>query len=58
MKESVSRPGPHGPQSQPQNGQPGAGTLPGALWREGLKRRPSRYKGPGGEEAPVWCLKV
>lgn len=26
MKESVSRPGPHGPQSQPYNGQPGAGT--------------------------------
>lgn len=26
MRESVSRPGPHGPQSQPHNGQPGAGT--------------------------------
>lgn len=29
MRESVSRPSPHGPQPQPQNARPGSGTPPG-----------------------------
>jgi hypothetical protein len=37
MKESVSRPGSQGLQSQPHNGQPGAGTPAGHLVEEGTQ---------------------